>query len=253
MGRRVNLVIVLIDNYSNRIIPRKNIQVTFNKLPPYIVKKDGYYIFMKAEESGILEVSSEEYQEVKQFITITKYKNKIVYIRLNPGKKYKCKKTKTISGMLMSKNANTISGMFKSNKQVIIRFVNPKETGKIISLNKDNKRISIYQKEDICLEGMHFVVEQNNVKDRFSIWEKSSSTSSENKRAEYILDGNISNDYDLEICTFKREYQVSCNASGEFYFLIPRDTCDCREAELETPGNVRIVKIDKNDTRYNEE
>ena len=222
-GIQVKLVIIPIDDYTNEYITASNLKLTVNGKRADIMKQSGIHIFKNILEENILEIPKGNYQEITETIFIHKVLNRVLYIRLLPSMNYKQSGSRTV-----------IQGQCNPRDKIVMRFMNQQQPYRIISIHQEPLMIHIYHNSDSLLEGKTFLIEEDDKKESIHLVQRA--PKGQDKKELYFCSGPLQYQYDPYKCTLKREYYITANEKGEFYFMVPDLFAKTGVVEIEKVG-----------------
>lgn len=218
ISRRVSLAVLLIDDFTDRIINDSSVEVKLENINLNPIRKsDGYRVFADINEEKVkLIIKSYIYKSKSYEINLNSSNSeaRILKIRLEPSKNYPAYNTgKTICGRLLDKSNSPVE-----NTKIKIVIGDAQENLICLNtINKGDKDIFIYNQKNKCLMGAEYAyVENKEIKGTFIIWEE-------------ISDNKI---YDLrEPITFRcakgkkfyKVFNLNTEKNGEFSFLVQGD------------------------------
>lgn len=234
MIRRVSLVVIPIDDFINKIIKDKTININLLGLNIQQIKKEnGFFIFMDIKQNNIeMVINAYSYNTIKLNIDISKLNvlNPVVKVRLKPNDKYN-----------FLNNTTCIRGKSEPNSKISIIQKCSNNMFRLFNDNKkDSQRLKIYNPLNIDLEGRSFIItEKNNeFREEFNVVEF------DDANEEYILDRNLSKNYKKEICKiFKIDY-IDVFEDGYFFLPLNNITKEQNKIIIEKlDGKKQIIEL----------
>lgn len=234
MINRVSFVVILIDDFTNKVIQDKSINMFLQGLNVKPIKKqDGFFVFTNINEINVnLTINSYSYNTTKLTIDTSKlnHLNPVIKVRLKPSCKYN-----------FPINTTCIRGKGKPNTTIAI-IQNCKNN--IFKLLDDSMKkasiLKIYNPLNIDLEGKSFIITEkgSKVREKLNIVEFNEVTQ------EYILDEYLNEEYKKEICEILKIDYIDIFEDGIFFLPLKNVTKEQNEVIIETQeGLKKIVKL----------
>lgn len=227
---QVRLVIIPIDDYTNEIITTPRLDITINGKRAEIIKQDGIHIFTNILDENVLKIPKGIYQERSESFLIHEVLNGVLYIRLLPSMEYKQSGSRTV-----------IKGKINPKNMLSIRFINRWQPYRIISIHKEPPMVHIYHSSDFFLEGKSFLIEEEDKKETIHIVQRAPKGS--DKKELYFCSKSLQYQYIPHKCILKREYCITANEKGEFYFMVPVPFVKTGVVEIEKTGKEKTGQV----------
>lgn len=234
MINKVSFVVIPIDDFTNKIIINKPINMILIGLNVKQIKKqDGLFVFTNIDEINVdLTIDAYSYNITKLNIDISKlnHLNPIIKVRLKPNDRYN-----------FPNNTTCIRGKGEPNTIISIIQNCKRNMFKLLDDNVKNSSIlKIYNPLNIDLEGKNFIITEkvNKAKEKFNIVEFNEITE------EYILDKPLKKEYKKEICEILKIDYIDIFEDGIFFLPLKNVTKEQNEVVIETQeGSKKIVKL----------
>lgn len=234
MIRKVSLVVIPIDDFTNKIIKDKTIQITLVGLNVQPIKKeDGFYIFMDIKQNNVeLIINAYSYNVIKINIDTSKLNllNPVVKVRLKPNNKYS-----------FLNNTTCIRGKSEPNSKISIIQKCSSNIFRLFNDNKeDSQRLKIYNPLNIDLEGRSFIISEKNseYREAFNIVEF------DEFNEEYILDRNLTKVYQKETCEIIKIDYVDVFEDGNFFLPLNNITKEQNKIIIERQeGSKQTIEL----------
>lgn len=236
MRTRVSLVLVPIDDFTDKIITEKlvNVEINGNNVRQAIRKQEGFFVFTNITQSNVnITIKAYSYNIAKLEVDINKLKklNPIVKVRLKPNNQYKFPDGITcLSGNTIANT--TIKIMYKCKNNLFMLFEDNKEK---------SSSIRIYNPLNIDLEGKNFIITEKNSK----INEEFNIVQFDEEKNLYILNEPLKKLYKKETCEILKIDYIDVFEEGTLFFPLKNFTDDKREIIIQTEDkkkkNINII------------
>jgi hypothetical protein len=227
---RVSLVLLPIDDFTDKVITEKvvNVKILNSNLRP-IRKQDGFIVFTNIEEPKIaVIISGHFYNAARVEIDITRLNelSPIIKVRLKPNEVYS-----------FPKNTTCLRGKTIPNTTLTVIHKSKFNTFRLFEDNKKGAaNIKIYNPINLDLEGRDFIITDKNGKAReeFTIVEYDD----ENKT--YTLNKALKKEYKKEVCMITKIDYVDVFEDGEFF--LPLRNIVSGENTITIENNSKVKK-----------
>lgn len=227
---RVSLVLLPIDDFTDKVITEKvvNVRIANSNLKP-IRKQDGFIVFTNIEESNIVVIiNGYFYNTARVEIDIARLNElaPIIKVRLKPNEQYHFPKNTTC---LMGKTIpNTILTVIHKSKFNKFRLLEDNKKGKA--------DIKIYNPINVDLEGRDFIITDKSSRSReeFTIVEYND----ENKT--YTLNKTLKKEYKKEVCMIIKIDYIEVFEDGKFF--LPLRNIVSGENTITVENNYKVKK-----------
>ncbi|WP_294374625.1 hypothetical protein [uncultured Clostridium sp.] len=216
MKNRVSLVLVPIDDFTDKVIIDKpvNMKIDGDTLNKPLKKVDGFFVFTNIMcERVVVTVSAYSYNSRKMEIDINKLNklNPVVKVRLKPNNIYN-----------FPKETTCIEGTAEPGTKIEIVY---RCAANLFMLFKDNEKgeskLKIYNPLSIDLEGKTFIIgekSKNTKREEFTI------ISYDEKNDIYILDKALKKSYEKESCEILKVDYIDVFDDGKVFFPLKNFT-----------------------------
>ena len=234
MVNRVSFVVIPIDDFTNKVILDKSINMFVSGLNVKPIKKqDGFFVFTNIDEMNIdLTINSYSYNTSKLTIDTIElnHLNPIIKVRLKPNDKYN-----------FPNNTTCIRGKGKPNTTIVIIQNNKNNIFKLFDDSiKESLILKIYNPLNIDLVEKSFIISVKGSipREKFNIIEFNEITQ------EYILDRHLKEDYKKEICEISIIDYIDISEDGIFFLPLKNVTKEQNEVVIETQEGIqKIIKL----------
>lgn len=228
--KRVSLVLLPIDDFTDKVITEKvvNVRILNSNLRP-IRKQDGYIVFTNIEESKIvIIISGHFYNAARVEIDMTRLNelSPIIKVRLKPNEQY-----------YFPKNTTCLRGKTTPNTTLTVIHKSKFNTFRLFDDNKKGAaNIKIYNPINLDLEGRDFIITDKNsrAREEFTIVEYDD----ENKI--YTLNKALKKEYKKEVCMITKIDYVDVFEDGEFF--LPLRNIVSGENTITIENNSKVKK-----------
>lgn len=204
---RVSLVLLPIDDFTDKVITEKvvNVRIANSNLKP-IRKQDGFIVFTNIEESDIVVIiGGYFYNTARVEIDMTRLNelSPIIKVRLKPNEQY-----------YFPKNITCLRGKTTPNTTLTVIHKSKFNTFRLFEDNKKGSiNIKIYNPINLDLEGRDFIItdKSSKSKEEFTIVEYDD----ENKT--YILNKSLKKEYKKEVCMIIKIDHIDVFEDGKFF------------------------------------
>lgn len=205
---KVSVVVILIDDFTDKIIPAGQAVVAIEGEKKPILKSDGYYVFTNIQKKEIcIHAEMFGYQNVKMCKTINEEgQMEIIKIHLVPNENYHFDEAVTfVKGV--SKPYGIIEMVFRNNRTPL-RLLEDYE-------GKTKDCIRIYN--PLCLEvaDKKLVIETGDKFEIVSVIEKK-------ENDYYCISDVLKNDYKKSDTSIHMVHRIICDETGQYQVPIPR-------------------------------
>lgn len=232
MIKKVSLVILPIDDFTDKPI-RSGINISaFNGRIRPIKKDDGFFVFTNIDIPSIdVNINAHSYTPLNMTVDLTKLNslNPVVKVRLKPNEKYNfLYKTTCLKGITCPNTTITVIHNCKNN---IYRLYE--------DIKKNSYTIKIYNPLNIDLEGKSYIINQKGSKrkEEFSIVEF------DDKDSLYILDKPLKYEYKKESCEIMKVDKVNVFGDGRYFLTIKNVT--------QNQNNILLIREDGQEMSVN--
>lgn len=234
MAEKINIkvafVVMLIDDFTDEVIPATEARVWVEGEKPPILKNGGYYIFTNIKKKKVsIKISAFAYQSrmITEEIS-SEGKLRIIKVRMVPDEHYS-----------LPENTLILQGKAKPNETLELIF---RETQTPIRLVKnysseDENRILLYNPLRVSLteRKVLFFTEKK--------YEEAKIVS-QNNEEEYVLDRKLKNEYEKSETMIYIVCQINCDECGNYRVPIPKlyESKDKVTAEILKNGKLKPFK-----------
>ena len=223
MKYHVSLVIVPIDDFTNRVITKNELKFSAKGEKPAIWKQ-GFYIFLDLQQTEItLQVESKCYQKQEIHMSIEGRETKILKLRMIPNERYRTNGSCTV-----------VTG--RGIPEEVVTFYSD-ELGQSFRLSKEYRRESFL--EIYHAAGLDFTGKMVWIKGREQDWFVTLGELSEEVDNQYEI-APLQDDIRKLEASLYLVHETKCSADGSFYLLLPNGKSEefrgrfvCGEKELD--------------------
>lgn len=162
IGRKISLVLLLIDDFTNRVIRDASVSVYTEQEKKHSIRKsEGYHVFCDLEQNPVrICMESGLYQ--KQVVELPlSYGEEVSQIRMVPAKGYP-----------IPAGATCIRGMLQPGTRLRIFFPEQKKSYKLLydyNPSKQKNSIALFQQDELCLEGRMLCIKNKECQEFFKV------------------------------------------------------------------------------------
>lgn len=206
MRRKVSLVIIPIDDFTDEVIKKLDIAIKINEINrEFIKKQEGFFIITDLEED-IIKINISVYSFIKVSLNVNLSEldklNPVIKVRLKPNERYNFK-----SGI------TCIKGQTKCDSEILIIYENKSNTFRLLEdIDAEAESIRIYNPLNRKLEGSSIII-----KDGTEQYDCNEILDFDSKAKRYILKNNVLNQYKRETSKVIKVDIVRTDKEGIFF------------------------------------
>ena len=230
--RRVSLVVMLIDDFTGKVITGSNARVWIENEKPPIKKSEGWNVFLNLSEGEyILNAEGGFYSRSTVACKIVDEKSDIVTIRLLPNSLYP-----------IPSDCLRIEGNGEPESKVVIYSDDKSAAFKLLSdIKKGTQTIGIYHPDAVNIEGKMLNIISSDGKSEFI----RVGSKSENEKFEYKILDKIKNDFSKVGTILVTATETIVDEDGKFFIFLRSCSQENTEIVCELLGKKAKKKVIK--------
>lgn len=234
MNIKVSLVIIVIDDFNNKILDKNQVKVYIEGERFPIRKEGGYFVFTNLKSYNVkVFVEAPNYNSEQIIVDLRDYdiRNPILKVRIMPNKLHN-----------LSSKTTCLEGMIKPFEEIYIYLKDILEFIRLLyDYNENDKYISIYNPNNIDLEEKNLIISDKEKFDFFKI--KNLIDLETSKYNIYNSMNHIYKRSDSKICSV---YKIKADEKGRFFLAFKEKIKDEAICKIKIKDTIETFKIKQN-------
>lgn len=206
MRRKVSLVIIPIDDFTDEVIKKSDISIKINEIYREVIKKqEGFFIITDLEED-IVNINISEYSFIPVSLNVNLNEldklNPVIKVRLKPNERYN-----------FNSETTCIKGQTTCDSEILIIYENKSNTFRLLEdIEEEAESIRLYNPLNRKIEGSSIII-----KDATERYDSNEIIDFDSKYKRYILKNKVLNQYKKENSKVIIVDYVIADKEGNFF------------------------------------